>query len=250
MGYPFPAWLEHASQGLDAFGADDIAEMRDDAVIAAVHDQVAAGLDVITDGEQTRFDFNRSFYGYLEGIARKIRAAPALGPPGHDQRGKHAISGELHAPRASASSRSSSASSASPGRPTLKPACRAPIRSPAGSSRAAPSDRWRRRGARPVVRRELEAVVAAGCREICVDEPSMSCYAHQEDVRRFVDLFNRTLEPVVGRTRLSTHLCFGNFQGPGVAPRRYAPMFPAFPGRQGGRDPRGDGQPRVRRDRR
>ena len=41
---------------------------RTDAVIAAVHDQVAAGLDVITDGEQTRYDFNLSFYGRLEGI--------------------------------------------------------------------------------------------------------------------------------------------------------------------------------------
>ena len=43
--------------------------------IAAVHDQVAAGLDVITDGEQTRLDFNLSFYGYLEGI--ELEGAPA-----------------------------------------------------------------------------------------------------------------------------------------------------------------------------
>src|SRR5882762_11364879 len=27
---------------------------------------------------------------------------------------------------------------------------------------------------------------------------------------------------------LSTHLCFGNYKGRAVAPRRYAPMFPAF----------------------
>ena len=43
-------------------------EMTDDAVVAAVHDQLSAGLDVITDGEQTRLDFNLSFYGFLEGI--------------------------------------------------------------------------------------------------------------------------------------------------------------------------------------
>ena len=29
----------------------------------------------------------------------------------------------------------------------------------------------------PIVRQELEALVEAGCAEICVDEPSMSCYA-------------------------------------------------------------------------
>ena len=56
----------------------------------------------------------------------------------------------------------------------------------------------------------------------------MSCYAHREDPRRFVDIFNRTVEPAVGRCRLSTHLCFGNFKGHPVGPRSYAPMFPAF----------------------
>ena len=76
--YPFPGWLEFASQHLDEFGPDDLAEMQDDAVIAAVHDQMAAGLDVITDGEQTRLDFNLSFYGCLDGIDWRPRR-PAAG---------------------------------------------------------------------------------------------------------------------------------------------------------------------------
>jgi 5-methyltetrahydropteroyltriglutamate--homocysteine methyltransferase len=80
----------------------------------------------------------------------------------------------------------------------------------------------------PIVRAELEALLGAGCLEITVDEPSMSCYAHREDPGRFVDLFNRTVEPVAGRCRLSTHLCFGNYKGRAVGPRRYAAMFPAF----------------------
>src|SRR5690606_19079855 len=63
----------------------------------------------------------------------------------------------------------------------------------------------------PMARKELEALVDAGCREITVDEPSMSCYAYREDTTRFVDIFNRTVKPIVGKTRLSTHLCFGNF---------------------------------------
>ena len=37
--YPFPGWLEFASQNLDKFGAADIEEMIEDAVIAAIHDQ-------------------------------------------------------------------------------------------------------------------------------------------------------------------------------------------------------------------
>ena len=58
--YPFPGWLEFACQHLDQFGEADRAELQEDAVIAAIHDQVTAGLDVITDGEQTRLDFRRA----------------------------------------------------------------------------------------------------------------------------------------------------------------------------------------------
>src|SRR6478735_3612552 len=97
--YPFPGWLEFASQNLNKFGAADIEEMIEDAVIAAVHDQVAAGLDVITDGEQTRLDFNLSFYGFIEGIDLESAPPRRWGPPAHDQRGKHRITGELRAPR-------------------------------------------------------------------------------------------------------------------------------------------------------
>jgi len=101
------------------------------------------------------------------------------------------------------------------------------------SGRLMPNQRYRDRYALtealvPIVRDELMALVRAGCQEICVDEPSMSCYAHREDPERLVDIFNRTVDPVFRRCRLSTHLCFGNFKGRAVGPRRYAPMFPAF----------------------
>ena len=54
---------------------------------------------MITDGEQTRLDFNLSFYGFLEGI--ELEAAPPrrFGPPAHDQRGQARVTGELAAPR-------------------------------------------------------------------------------------------------------------------------------------------------------
>jgi len=101
------------------------------------------------------------------------------------------------------------------------------------SGRLLPNDQYKDRWALteallPIVRAELQSLVQAGCREITVDEPSMSCYAHREDPKRFVDIFNRTVEPVVGKCHLSTHLCFGNYKARAVGPRRYAPMFPAF----------------------
>jgi 5-methyltetrahydropteroyltriglutamate--homocysteine methyltransferase len=229
--YPFPSWLEFAVQHLDQFGKDDLAEMQEDAVIAALHDQLAAGLDVITDGEQTRLDFNLSFYGFLEGIELESASPRRFGPPAHDQRGKHKVTGELRAPRGlGAVDEFRRLQRLAPSGPTLKASVPGPYTL---SGRLLPNAQYRDRYALteallPIVRAELEALVAAGCDEITVDEPSMSCYAHKEDPQRYVEIFNRTVEPVVGKCHLSTHLCFGNFKGRAVGLRRYAPMFPAF----------------------
>jgi 5-methyltetrahydropteroyltriglutamate--homocysteine methyltransferase len=229
--YPFPSWLEFVSTHLDQFGSADVAEIVDDAVIAAIHDQVAAGLDVITDGEQTRLDFNLSFYGYIEGIAHEAAPPRRFGPPAHDQRGRHAITGPLSAPRGlGVVEEFRRLQRLAPPGPTLKASVPGPYTL---SGRLLPNrdypDRWAVAEAlMPLVRKELEDLVAAGCTEITVDEPSMSCYAYKEDTARMVALFNRSVAPVVGRCRLSTHLCFGNFKARAVGPRRYAPMFPAF----------------------
>jgi 5-methyltetrahydropteroyltriglutamate--homocysteine methyltransferase len=234
--YSFPGWLEFTTTHLDRFGPADRAEALDDAVVAALHDQLSAGLDVVTDGEQTRFDFNLSFYGYLRGIELESASPRRFGPPAHDQRGKHKVTGELAAPEGlgvveeyrrlvrlmepSVESRPVTLKASVPGPYTL-------------SGRLLPNadypDRWALTEALlPIVRRELEALVDAGCREISVDEPSMSCYAYREDTRRLVDIFNRTVESVHGRTRICTHLCFGNYKGHAVGFRRIAPMFPDF----------------------
>lgn len=229
--YPFPGWLEFASEHLDRFGPDDVKEAQEDAVIAAIHDQVAAGLDVITDGEQTRLDFNLSFYGYLEGIEKEPSSPRRFGPPAHDQRGRHRITGELRAPRGlGVVAEFERLRRLAPPGPVLKASVPGPYTL---SGRLIPNADYPDRFAvtealLPIVRKELEDLEAAGCREITVDEPSMSCYAHREDPRRFVDIFNRAVEPVFGRCRLSTHLCFGNFKARAVGLRRYAPMFPAF----------------------
>jgi 5-methyltetrahydropteroyltriglutamate--homocysteine methyltransferase len=235
--YPFPGWLEHAVTHLADFGKDDIAEVQDDAVTVAVEEQLAAGLDVITDGEQTRLDFNLSFYGYLQGLEMEPATPRRFGPPAHDQRGKHVISGELTAPRGlgvveefKRLQRIAGHASFKADDVTLKASVPGPYTL---SGRLLPNSQYKDRWAvtealLPIVRKELQDLVAAGCKEICVDEPSMSCYAHKEDPKKFVDIFNRTIEPVIGKTRLCTHFCFGNFKARAVGPRQYAPMFPAF----------------------
>jgi 5-methyltetrahydropteroyltriglutamate--homocysteine methyltransferase len=195
-------------------------------------------LDVITDGEQTRLDFNLSFYGYLEGIELEGAPPRRFGPPAHDQRGKHKVTGELKAPKGLGAVEEfkrlqrlyGATSGASNSRPALKASVPGPYTL---SGRLAPNprypDRWALAEALlPIVRKELEELVSAGCSEISVDEPSMSCYAYREDPKRFVDIFNRTVESVTGRARVCTHLCFGNYKARAVGPRRLAPMFPAF----------------------
>jgi 5-methyltetrahydropteroyltriglutamate--homocysteine methyltransferase len=229
--YPFPSWLELTSQQLDKFGTNEITELQEDAVIVAIHDQTEAGLDVITDGEQSRLDFNLSFYGYLQGVEANDRPLRVFGLSAHDQRGKHTIVNEITAPRGlGVVEEYQRLKRLAPNGPTLKASVLGPYTL---SGRLTPNDRYPDRYAVtealvPIVHAELEALVKAGCTEITVDEPSMSCYAYKEDTKRFVDIFNHTVAPVASTCRLSTHLCFGNFKARAVGPCQYAPMFPDF----------------------
>ncbi|HUJ96330.1 MAG TPA: cobalamin-independent methionine synthase II family protein [Terriglobales bacterium] len=229
--YPFPGWLEFAASHVQEFGAADIEEMRSDAVIAVVHDQVRAGLDVITDGEQGRYDFNLSFYRQLEGIDPTPFSPRRFGPPAHDQRGKYKVTGAIASKHGlGAVNEFKLLQKIAPAGPVLKASLPGPYTLSGRIEPGRPyASRWEIADALvPIVRTELEQLVEAGCREITLDEPSMSCYAYREDPYHFVNIFAETVRPIVGKCRLSTHLCFGNYKGRAVAPRRYAPLFPAF----------------------
>lgn len=229
--YPFPSWLEFAVGNLDKFGPADISEMIDDAVVNAVNDQVNAGLDVITDGEQTRLDFNLSFYGYIKGIQPNHEETRKFGPPAHDQRGKHTIVEKLTAPNGlGVVEEFKRLKSIAPKGKILKASIPGPY-TLAGRMLTGEiyKDRWEITEAlMPFVADELVDLVAAGAEEICIDEPSMSCYAYKEDTQRFVDIFNRTVKNIKGKTRIGTHLCFGNFKGRSIGPKSIAPMLPHF----------------------
>jgi 5-methyltetrahydropteroyltriglutamate--homocysteine methyltransferase len=229
--WPFPSWLEFASNNLDKFGPADIKEMIDDAVVNAIHDQVTGGLDVITDGEQTRLDFNLSFYGYIKGLQANHEESRKHGPPAHDQRGKHTVVEKLTAPKGlGVVEEYQRLKKLAPNGKILKASIPGPYTL---SGRMLPGeiykDRWEITEALlPFVAEEIKNLVAAGAEEICIDEPSMSCYAYKEDTKRFVDIFNRTVKDVVGKTRIGTHLCFGNFKGRSIGPKSISPMLPDF----------------------
>jgi 5-methyltetrahydropteroyltriglutamate--homocysteine methyltransferase len=229
--YPFPGWLEFAAAHGDAFGPDDREELVRDAVAVAVADQSRAGLDEISDGEQGRYDFNLSFYAYLDGLELEREPSRRFGPPAHDQRGRHRIRSELRSQRGlGVVAEFERLRELAPPGVRLKAAVPGPYTL---AGRIEPNADYPDRYAVTealigIVRDELAGLVDAGCEVVTVDEPSMSCYAYREDTARLVDIFNRTVERAVGRCRLGTHLCFGNYKGRAVGRRRYAPMFPAF----------------------
>lgn len=154
-----------------------------------------AGLDVVSDGEQSRFDFNLSFYAFLEGLEPEREPRRRFGPPAHDQRGRHRPVGELRAPRGlDVVEEYERLRELAPAGPELKTAVPGPYTL---AGRIVPGgdypDRWAVAEAlAPAVRDELVRLVAAGCGHVQVDEPSMSCYAYREDTARLVDLSNRT----------------------------------------------------------
>src|SRR5205085_5614643 len=127
---------------------------------------------------------NLSFYGFLDGIERESAPRRRLGPPAHDQRGRHAILGELAAPRGlGVVDEWERLRRLAPHGPALKASVPGPYTL---SGRLVPNERYPDRYAlaealRPIVAAEIEALAAAGCSEIAVDEPSMSCYAYRDD---------------------------------------------------------------------
>jgi 5-methyltetrahydropteroyltriglutamate--homocysteine methyltransferase len=176
-------------------------------------------------------DFNLSFYGFIKGLQPNHEETRKFGPPAHDQRGKHTVVESLTAPKGlGVVEEYNRLKRLAPADKILKASIPGPYTL---SGRMLPGeiykDRWEITEALlPMVSRELEALVASGCKEICIDEPSMSCYAYKEDTMRFVDIFNRTVKGIVGKTRIGTHLCFGNFKGRSVGKKTIAPMLPDF----------------------
>ena len=73
----------------------------------------------------------------------------------------------------------------------------------------------------PILRAELEGLVAAGAEFIQIDDPSPAI--HPDAPSDFAALFNAAVAPVRGSVRLGAHLCFGNYLGRPLAKRTYRP---------------------------
>ena len=223
--YAWPGWfylvMSAAERG--EMGVQDVEEVLNDAVEIALQDQIAAGVDYLTDGEMRRVDFIVSFPKRLGGI-RELPVARKLPPDGHDQRPKYAVEGELTCPeglgiveefRYLCRRTSAPLKVAVPGPHTL-------------AGRLVPDGKlyktreeiaW---ALSAIVRCELEALVRVGADFIQLDEPSIACY--KENLPVFINVFNETVQGI--DAKLAVHLCFGNFRARPIGLRTYAPLFP------------------------
>jgi 5-methyltetrahydropteroyltriglutamate--homocysteine methyltransferase len=224
--WSFPGWYakfcDDVTQHPERFGADDKLEALRDAIRLAVEDQRLAGIDILTDGEMQRVDFNLSFYDHLAGLER-LPTSRLLGPPAHDQRSKYLAIGPLESPQGLGLVEEYQ---------RLRTITQAPAKVPvpgpftlAGCIQG--GDVYRDRDAItaalvPIVNRELRELEQAGVDFIQLDEPSFAC--HPDQAERFLDIIGRTVAGV--KAKISMHMCFGNYRGRAVGQRSYRSLFP------------------------
>jgi 5-methyltetrahydropteroyltriglutamate--homocysteine methyltransferase len=224
--WSFPGWYakfcEDVAAHPEQFGSYDREEAVRDAIRLAIDDQVRAGLDIITDGEMQRVDFNLGFYDYLEGL-KPLPPTRRWGPPSHDQRSRYLCVAPLQAPQGLGL-----VAEYQRLRSLTELPAKVPV--PGAFSLAGCLQGGEVYGNRqeitealiPIVNREMLALAEAGVEFLQLDEPSFAC--HPDHPEQFLDMIARTVQGV--RAKISMHMCFGNFRGRAVGWRSYLPLFP------------------------
>lgn len=226
-----PGWFVAgiAAAELGEFGPADLTEMLDDAVDIAIRDQEAAGIDLVSDGEMRRAGFfTAEFYRHLTGV-RPLPAARLLGAGGHDQQHRFEVLEPIAAPSGLGVVAEFTYARQRATRP-LKVTIPGPYtlsgRLTCGPGQVYPHRNDAAEAFVPILRAELEALVAAGATVIQIDDPSPAI--HPDAPSDFAALFNAAVAPIRGRARLGAHLCFGNYLGRPLARRTYRPVLDAM----------------------
>jgi 5-methyltetrahydropteroyltriglutamate--homocysteine methyltransferase len=227
-----PSWLllvrEAAEPG--RLGPTDIQEAYDDAVRIAIRDQVEAGVDVISDGEMRRVTFIRGFYERLTGI-RPLPVPRRLGPPSYDSHCPFEVVDRITAPGGLGIVDEFTFARPHADRP-MRVAVPGPMTLLMPLRRGGPyqTEESLLADLIAIVRREIQALAAAGAELIQVDEPNYVMAAGKHRVVKagpglMVEALNAVVEGV--RVRLALHVCFGNAHNNSFAtPRRYRPLYP------------------------
>ena len=223
----FVAGIAAAERG--EFGPADLTEMLDDAVDLAIRDQEEARIDLITDGEMRRAGFfTAEFYRHLTGV-RPLPSDRRLGAGGHDQQHRFEVLEPIAAPDGLGVVAEYVYARERATRP-LKVTLPGPY-TLSGRLTYGPSQVYAERNDAaeafvPILRAELEGLVAAGATAIQIDDPSPAI--HPDAPSDFAALFNAAVAPIRGSVRLGAHLCFGNYLGRPLARRTYRPVLEAM----------------------
>jgi len=230
--HSLPSWLflVREAQEADRLGLTDFQEAYDDAVRIAIRDQVEAGVDVISDGEMRRVTFIRGFYDRLTGL-RPLAVPRRLGVLSYDSHCPYEVVDKIDAPRGLGIVDEFSFARAHADRP-LKVAVPGPLTLLMPLRRGGPYQSEENLVADliAIVRRELNALAAAGADFIQVDEPNYVMAAGKHRILNagpapMVEALNAAVAGVTAK--LALHVCFGNAHNKSFAtPRRYRPLFP------------------------
>jgi len=223
--YSVPGWLSSAQEHIRAgeFGKAEIREAFDDAVAVALDDQLRAGIDVLTDGEMRRVNFIMGFYRRLDGVVAR-EPFRKLGLPLYDRETLYETTGRVTAPEGLGILEEFRFLRTRTDRPVKMPVpgpltLRIPMLLGAGYR----SEDELIADLSAVVRKELEALQAAGCEFVQIDEPAFhESFAH--DLPGATRLFNDLVRGLTMKVAL--HVCFGNNSGRPRTRRTYKPLVP------------------------
>jgi len=227
--YAAPGWFTAARRMIrdGAFGDGDVEELFDDAIRIVLADQIAAGVDIVSDGELRRQRFVYEMYDRINGLAR-VPPRRRLGIPGYDmapgfiaeeaptvQNGLGVVADFTALKRLE------------PTRP-LKVALPGPLTFAASINAASVGVTAVLDALVDMVRTELEALVAAGADYVQLDEPSLPHPPYGLAPEDGAKVINRVLDGISARR--AVHVCFGNNAGRPRADRRFGRLMAAMTG--------------------
>lgn len=221
-----PGWYLHFCVALqeqaDRFGPADVDEAVRDAVRLAVEEQLRLGADLVSDGELPRLSMPQGFYERLTGI-QPLPQARRWGAPAPDQRPRFICQAPVDAPHGLGVVEEYKRLRALTTAP-VKVSLPGPFALAQGLQGGAiyRNSQEIAEALLPLLQRELRELAGLGVPLVQLQEPSDACEPPQID--RFLDVLARLVSGV--QTRVSLHVCFGNYQGRATAWRSYQPLFP------------------------
>jgi 5-methyltetrahydropteroyltriglutamate--homocysteine methyltransferase len=224
--HALPGWLNLARDAMarGEFGPADVEETLQDATRLALDDQLAAGVDIVSDGEMRRVNFIIGFYDKFEGL-ETLPAPRKLGVPHWDTETPFIARTKLKAPEGLGIVEDFAMAREMTQHP-MKATCPGPLTLsiPIRRGGAYRSHDTLVADLIKVVNTELKGLVAAGADFIQIDEPNYTMHS-STDPKYMVEVFNAAVQGV--KAKVALHVCFGNLNGRAFsAPRSYERLFP------------------------